>query len=373
MTIGLRMDLLIKVIGSAAILGAGLIRPVLGQTPTPPAPKPAQAVAAAPTADSIEAINADYLKGLDALEVRRIERLAKLAESTQGEVSTQAYAALFQAALSGGHYQAAEPIAERLIKSGHPSPAVRYLAAVTNILAECDRGAYEETLTSIGQALKDGQKVDPEEKEVASFILPRDTRMSILETYYQKLVQAGQFKVGRTAFSLIADGAADPAVREFAAGRRARLEKIGTLAPDLSGTDLDKKPFRLADLKGKVVLIVFWASWCIPSGGEAEMLHQIDKVYHDKGLQIVGVNLDTLQEDHADPSTVMADVKRFLVEHNVPFPNLINGTGPADYAKAFGVTDIPANFLIGRHGTIMNVDVTPANIDAALKSALGEK
>jgi thiol-disulfide isomerase/thioredoxin len=369
MTIGLRPVTWLAMMAGGWCLLAGLTSPSLGQAQPPAAPAPGRAA----RGDSIEAINADYLKALDALEVQRIERLANLAESTQGETSTQAYAALFQAALSGGHYQAAEPVAERLMKAGHPSAAIRYLAAVTNILAECDRGAYEESLASIAQALKNGQKVDPKEKEVASFVLPRDTRLSILETYYQRLVQASQFEIGRKAFGLVAEGSVDPAIREYAAGRRARLEKIGKPAPAISGTDIENKPFQLADFKGKAVLVVFWASWCLPSAGEAEMLHQIDHAYREKGLQIVGINLDAMQQDKPDPAAVLADVRRFLVEHNAPFPNLINGSGPADYAKAFGVTDIPANFLIGRDGTIENVDVTPANIDTAIRKALGTK
>ncbi len=334
---------------------------------------PAVAQVSVSQGETIDAINADYLKSLDALEVQRMGRLAKLAENAQGEVSEKAYIALFQAALSSGHYQAAEPSAERLIKTGHSSSTIRYLAEVTNILSECDRGAYDDSLTSITRAIKAAQQIDPNEKQASSLVLPRNTRLSILETYYQKLVQAGQFEVARKAFQAVSEGSPDPAIREYAAGRFDRMGRIGKPAPEMVGTDLDNKPFRLADLKGKAVLIVFWASWCVPSGPEAEMLFQLNKSYKDQGLQIVGVNLDSLSDGGGDPAAVLSDIKRFLVEHNVPFPNLVNGEGAADYAKAFGVSDIPANFLVGRDGTIQNVDMTPANIDGAIRNALNVK
>jgi len=352
-------------------LGTGLI--VLGGWASDSRAQATPAPAQAGQGESIDAINADYLKSLDALEIQRMGRLAKLAESTTGEASDNAYIALFQAALSSGHYQAAEPSAEKLIKTGHPSSTIRYLAEVTNILSECDRGAYDDSLTSVARAIKAAQVIDPKEKQASSLVLPRNTRMSILETYYQKLVQAGQFEVARKAFQVVAEGAPDPAIREYAAGRFDRLSRIGKPAPELAGTDLDNKPFRLSDHKGKAVLVVFWASWCIPSGPEAEMLFQLNKEYKDKGLQIVGVNLDSMSDGNDDQTVLINNVKRFLVEHNVPFPNLISGEGATDYAKAFGVTDIPANFLVGRDGTLQHVDLTPSNIDPVIRTVLGVK
>ena len=365
----LRLQKPVGSLGAGMMFLAGFNVPAHSQTQVPAA----ATVAQVNTGETIDTINADYAKGLDALEVQRIQRLAKLADASQGQVSEQAYIALFQSALTSGRYQIAEPTAEKLIKTGHGSSVIRYLAEVTNILSECDRGAYDDSLVSITRAIKAAQEIDPNEKQASSLVLPRNTRISILETYYQKLIQAGQFEVGRKAFSLVAEGSPDPAVREYAAGRAERLTRIGKPAPELAGTDLDNKPFSLASLKGKPVLIVFWASWCIPSGPEAEALLQLGKAYKEQGLEIVGVNLDTLQEGNSDPATVIADIKRFLVDHNVLFPNLVNGAGSADYAKAFGVTDIPANFLVGRDGTIQNVDMAPARLESAIRKALAAK
>ena len=55
----------------------------------------------------------------------------------------------------------------------------------------------------------------------------------------------------------------------------------------------------------------------------------------------------------------MPNIRRFLLDNNVRWPNLINGTGTNDYAKAYGVAEIPSNVLIGRDGTVIHLDLSP--------------
>src|SRR5207244_1947242 len=111
-------------------------------------------------------------------------------------------------------------------------------------------------------------------------------------------------------------------------------------------------PFNLADAKGKVVLVDFWASWCLPSAAEVESLQQVAETYRSRGFQIVGINLDTLQDGGEKLETVLPNIRRFLLDQNILWPTLINGSGDADYARAYGVTEIPANVLIAKDGTV---------------------
>ena len=67
----------------------------------------------------------------------------------------------------------------------------------------------------------------------------------------------------------------------------------------------------------------------------------------------------------------MPNIRRFLLDHNVTWPNLINGPGDRDYAGAYGVTQIPANVLIGRDGTVIHLDLTRSNLEAAVEKAVG--
>jgi hypothetical protein len=73
----------------------------------------------------------------------------------------------------------------------------------------------------------------------------------------------------------------------------------------------------------------------------------------------VGINVDTLQGDRPKLESVLPNVRRFLLDNNVRWPNLINGTGAADYAKSYAVVDIPSNVLIGRDGTVIHRDLSP--------------
>jgi hypothetical protein len=61
-----------------------------------------------------------------------------------------------------------------------------------------------------------------------------------------------------------------------------------------------------------------------------------------------------------------------LLDYNVPWPTLVNGSGDRDYAKAYGVADIPANVLIGRDGNVVQVDVSRRNLETALTRWLGQ-
>lgn len=329
-------------------------------------------VPAAPAQDdSLQTINADYLRDLNAVEKKRLLRLEKLAGSLKDHAATEAYIAFFQTALNAGMYPEAEPVAERLLKDPKLDHRVGFLAQVTNLLAEIDRGDYEGSLKSLTEAVRVASEQAPDAQPVA-LVLPKHTRISLLQTYYQKLVHANQFEVARRAFELIAANSKEDITANYARDRVARLSMLGKPAPGIKATDIDGKAFDLAGEKGNVVLVVFWASWCLPCGPESEMLDQVFESYKGKGLRVVGINVDNLEEG-ADPASEIAEeVRHFVVEHNLHFTNLINGAGVSDFAKAYGVRDIPANFLIDREGNVVHVDLTISNVDAAVGKALGK-
>jgi hypothetical protein len=67
----------------------------------------------------------------------------------------------------------------------------------------------------------------------------------------------------------------------------------------------------------------------------------------------------------------MPNVRRFLIDHNVRWPNLVNGEGPRDYAAAYGVTEIPANVLIGRDGKVVHLDLSRKNLADVIARMVG--
>ena len=98
----------------------------------------------------------------------------------------------------------------------------------------------------------------------------------------------------------------------------------------------------LADLTGKVVLVDFWATWCPPCVASIPALSALEQKCRDRGFVVLGVNVDALHEDVKESKNALAVVRRFMVQHRVTWTNVLNGSGTADFATAYGVEQIPA-------------------------------
>lgn len=130
---------------------------------------------------------------------------------------------------------------------------------------------------------------------------------------------------------------------------------VGEVLPDFpSAVDLDGKPISLADYRGKVVLLDFWAVWCGPCLGEIPRIKAVYEKYHDKGFEVIGVSLD---ED-------TAVLREFVTEQEVPWRQILDGDGfGGAFAKRYGIRSIPAPFLINREGKVISVKARGSLLD----------
>ncbi len=119
---------------------------------------------------------------------------------------------------------------------------------------------------------------------------------------------------------------------------------VGSQFPDFNAQDVNGKPLSIANYKGKVVMIDFWATWCGPCRGEIPNVVATYKKYHDKGFEIIGVSLDSDKQKLLD----------FTAQNEMTWQQYFDGQGWENkLAAKYGVQAIPMTFLLDGSGKII--------------------
>ena len=140
--------------------------------------------------------------------------------------------------------------------------------------------------------------------------------------------------------------------------------KVGTKFPAFSETDVDGKPLAIADYKGKVVLVDFWATWCGPCVGELPNVSATYQKHHAQGFEIIGVSLD---QDKAA-------LTQFTKQKNMTWQQFFDGQGWGNkLAVKYGIESIPATFLLDGDGNIIGEDLRGEELEAAVAKAVAKK
>ena len=138
---------------------------------------------------------------------------------------------------------------------------------------------------------------------------------------------------------------------------------VGAKFPDFNVTDLEGKPLSVANDKGKVVLVDFWATWCGPCVAEMPNVISAYSKYHSKGFDIIGVSLD---EDKSK-------LTNYIQNQKVAWPQFFDGKGWSnELAVKYGIQAIPANFLLDNSGKIIGKDLRGEDLDKAVAAALAK-
>ena len=131
--------------------------------------------------------------------------------------------------------------------------------------------------------------------------------------------------------------------------------------PGFSGNTLDGRDVSLARLRGKVVIVNFWASWCVECRSEMPDLERLHRARAGQGLVIVGVNA-------REPAQA---IQRYAGELGVTFPLVLDPAGTIN--TLYGIVGLPTTFLIGRDGRAIALGVGPRNWGSASAHALIEE
>lgn len=141
--------------------------------------------------------------------------------------------------------------------------------------------------------------------------------------------------------------AVDVAITELDLIRPARPK----VAEDFTATLLGGQRFRLAEQRGKVVLVNFWATWCPPCREEMPSMERLWRRYRDRGFVLVAVSLDS------DPTLVGP----FVADHKLTFPVALDPQ--VEVANLYGVRALPASFVLDRTGTLVALALGPRTWD----------
>jgi thiol-disulfide isomerase/thioredoxin len=141
-----------------------------------------------------------------------------------------------------------------------------------------------------------------------------------------------------------------------------QMFQVGDTVPEFSGTRLDGTELKLADYKGKVVLLDFWATWCGPCIAALPDLIETYEKYGKQGLEVVGISLDDAKDD------LTAFMKK---NDGMEWPILFDGKGWAsDIAQAYGVEAIPFTLLIDGDRVVKARDLDGAELNEAIEALL---
>jgi thiol-disulfide isomerase/thioredoxin len=150
----------------------------------------------------------------------------------------------------------------------------------------------------------------------------------------------------RALLQEISAGNASAEVKNAAADMLKKMDAVGKPV-DLQFTAVDGREVNVAKMKGKVVLLDFWATWCPPCVGEVpDVLATYDKL-HPKGFEIVGVSLDKDK----------TSLTQFVADHKMGWPQFFDGLyWQNKYARQFGIESIPAMWLIDKQGNLRDMN-----------------
>lgn len=136
-------------------------------------------------------------------------------------------------------------------------------------------------------------------------------------------------------------------------------DPVGASAPDFSLSGLGSTvPVRLSALRGRPVVLNFWASWCAPCVQEATALAEGERRWRDRGVIFIGVNTQD----------TTAAASEFLSNHGIAYRNVVDPTG--DVLLSYGVTAFPETFFIDAAGTIRAKEIAPLD-QALLDQSIG--
>ncbi|MBI3894207.1 MAG: TlpA family protein disulfide reductase [Candidatus Wallbacteria bacterium] len=138
--------------------------------------------------------------------------------------------------------------------------------------------------------------------------------------------------------------------KSYGAGSGAGSAIVGKAAPAFAGHSLEGSEVSLVSLKGRVVVLDFWATWCPPCRKAIPRIQSLSKRFSDRPVTVLGINMDQGKSPEA--------IRQFLSENSIAFGQVLDG-GPI--AQKYGVQGIPCTVVIDKDGIVRQVHTGYSN------------
>jgi thiol-disulfide isomerase/thioredoxin len=212
--------------------------------------------------------------------------------------------------------------------------------------------AYKGRLDQVRKDIQ-AKMQETHDMKAALGVLEQDAR-ALLKDYpgkvdpYQMLLEVasnGSSEKGRAIAEEIAKADVPVQVKQQAEGLLKKFDALGKPV-DIQFTAIDGRSVNVQEMKGKVVLIDFWATWCGPCVGELPNVKAAYEKLHDKGFEIVGLSFDQDKSKLED----------FVKEKGVAWPQYFDGAGWQNkYGQQYGINSIPTMWLVDKKGVLRDM------------------
>jgi thiol-disulfide isomerase/thioredoxin len=322
--------------------------------------------AAKPDVQALEAVKDFRAKQSRAIATAADKILAAKPTPEQLEAAVGAKVMALTAMMQLGDKEAAaklEALPAELKKAGHAKMARDVQAFVLQRRLMEARGADAKTITELAKSIEAFLQEGP--------LDPGCIQLAYAATQVAEL--SGDNKLAASVYQEMgtilakSDDTRIADLGEKLQGAARRMELVGKPL-ELEGVTSGGEPLKWSDYRGKVTLVVFWATWCGPCREEIGHLREYYKDYHDRGFEVVAVSVDEDREA----------LKEFLAKSEIPWTVVVDQAREDDskgqpMGTRYGIIGIPEAFLVDRAGKVVSTEVRGPQLGKLLTEMIGPK